>query len=506
MSRAPLIPLGADAQRRAGDVDAPPAVAARPVLRAARRRLRLVVAVCVVGLVPAAPAHAAYPTWSAPAAGTAPTLYQGTLTFTALGFPSSATYSIALDGPTTISVTTRLTDGTSNNNIVAAGPWGSAFGATEAGDGLYVQQATSAANTTVKTTIDFPTPLAPGNWGLAIGDIDVERVVVGGLDAASTPLTGAQLQGSVPDASLPFNQTTGAFSSSVTWDASTRTLIGSSGSSARAAWLQPSTTLSRFTVDQCQKTGTPPVCKADSGSNSLRIWVGVQVHTITATVTHAAGGAAAEGATVQLIGPTGTVLASSVIGASGSYAFPAAYAQPGYRVRVTAPTGFSVSGTDETVVNLTADTTVAFQVARTPEPDTPAVATAVTPTPVTPATPARESGADDTAAIGRTRKRTPTQVATPVDTTGAGTVTQHGTARWDGGDARTVCRSQRVVRRAAEITLVCRLNTQARLALGRQALQLRLVTVFTARDGTRTRKVQTLTLARFTPSTTAVTG
>lgn len=112
----------------------------------------------------------------------------------------------------------------------------------------------------------------------------------------------------------------------------------------------------------------------------------------------------------------------------------------------------------------------------------------------------------DTAAIGRTRKRTPTQVATPVSTTGAGTVTQHGTARWDGGDARTVCRSKRVVRRAAKVTLVCRLNSKARLALGRQALQLRLVTVFTARDGTRTRKVQTLTLARFTPSATAVTG
>lgn len=116
------------------------------------------------------------------------------------------------------------------------------------------------------------------------------------------------------------------------------------------------------------------------------------------------------------------------------------------------------------------------------------------------------SGQPDTAAIGRARKRTPTQVATPVSTTGAGTVTQHGTARWDGGDARTVCRSQRVVRRAAKVTLVCRLHTQARLALRRQALQLRLVTVFTARDGTRTRKVQTITLARFTPSATAVTG
>lgn len=450
-----------------------------------RRSILLVAAVAVaVGLASPVGAQAAYPTWSEPVEGPAPALFSGTLTFGVLGFPASATYTVGLNGPSTITSRTRLTSDSASENIVAESPWGRRYGATIAGDGLRVRQDTSEADTPIRTTIAFAGTVRPGAWGFAIGDVDVDRVVVGGTNAAGA-LTGEELQGSVPTGEVVFSQTTGDLvPDAVAWNIATRAFTGAgSSASGTGVWLQPGVDVSTVTVDQCRREtiGDPPGCRTSGSNSSTRIWVGVRSQRLTATVATTAGDAV-PAATLRLFDASGTLLATETTDAAGAHVFPRVYAVGGYRLAMTAPDGYVIVGSAETTVDLTEDRSAAFSVERT------------------------ASRVRKTEVVGRFR------VATTVTVTGPGRLLQRGTVvtpnrrvRVANRRVRVACVVERTVRRSGSVRLVCTLNRPARLLLRTRDLRVQLVTVYAA-DGVERRATRTVRIPRFDPTPRPVTG
>lgn len=109
----------------------------------------------------------------------------------------------------------------------------------------------------------------------------------------------------------------------------------------------------------------------------------------------------------------------------------------------------------------------------------------------------------------------PDALRTRVRVTGPGTVRQQATAtgaaelsRAAGSARWSVCSDTTPVRVAGVVTITCPLSTRARAALRTRALRTRVTTTFIGADGTRSRAVRTVTLARVLPraARTAVAG
>lgn len=133
---------------------------------------------------------------------------------------------------------------------------------------------------------------------------------------------------------------------------------------------------------------------------------------------------------------------------------------------------------------------------------------AVSPTPTSTSTPTPTPTPATTPPVARVTATAQSglfTVDTRVQVDGGGVLTQVGT-RSTGGRRVTTCQTRRTVSQAGTVALDCLLDARARLALRSGPIRLRLVTVFTAQDGSTSRHVRTVVVRSYTPRPEPVTG
>jgi hypothetical protein len=216
-----------------------------------------------------------------------------------------------------------------------ATPPGEAFGSSRDREYLNLRPRADRSTTPSTTTYTFERPTPSGGWALVLGDIDADRAVVTARGADGLLLSGAELgwQGG-------FNYCTGAGSPSCqgvpedepTWDPATGELLGNPGAadtSGAAGSFRPTAPITTLTIEFYQRSGFPV----------YQTWLASQARDITGTVDLVNPAGATQGvlpgATLTLLGPDGTGLATATSDASGQYVFPGYVAAPGYRVELT---------------------------------------------------------------------------------------------------------------------------------------------------------------------------
>jgi protocatechuate 3,4-dioxygenase beta subunit len=244
------------------------------------------------------------------------------------GFPAATVTSDARGGVGVISGASSW--------LGPATPPGEAFGSGRDRESLDLRPRADRSTTPSTTTYTFERPTPSGGWALVLGDIDADRAVVTARGADGLLLSGAQLgwQGG-------FNYCTGAGSPSCqgapedepTWDPATGELLGNPGAaetSGAAGWFRPTAPIATLTIEFYQRSGFPV----------YQTWLASQARDITGTVDLVDPGGVTQGglpgATLTLLGPDGTELATATSDVSGQYIFPGYVAAPGYRVELTA--------------------------------------------------------------------------------------------------------------------------------------------------------------------------
>ena len=287
-----------------------------------------------------------YPEWTITPSGSVGEDAQdhvGTVTFGVMAFPEGGTFTnvkTADDGQPV-----RL----GSSDVIAQGtPWGSVFGSS-AGSRYLSVRVTRSTGTVATATYEFSRPLPPGSWGFTLGDIDVDQAAVRARTGTGELLSGAEIAGSVGNASVPFNFLGTASLTLPQWlpTAVGGMLRGFNGQDGEtegdAGWFMPSRPVQQLTVTfQAQAGG---------GSPSYRTWFAVVAHPITGTVLREDTGKAVEGDVLTLTDPDGNVLDVTTSDANGNYAFPNVYAQPGYTVTMRPPPGLTTVGPSKLTVS-----------------------------------------------------------------------------------------------------------------------------------------------------------
>jgi len=208
---------------------------------------------------------------------------------------------------------------------------------------------------TATVTVTFAAPVPAGVLGFVVGDIDVDKVTISGVRSDGAPVTGAELVGAAfnycdaIDASPDCSGASAPFALPL-WDPSSMTVVGDdTESDGAAAWFQPSVAISTLTFLYEGNPGWVP---------SFRLWFTALAAPVTGTVSFIEG-AASTPVTVELVGPDGSVVASTTTAADGSYVFDPALAVSGYLVRVVVPDGLAVAGANPVTVDLTTGSAVA---------------------------------------------------------------------------------------------------------------------------------------------------
>jgi len=212
--------------------------------------------------------------------------------------------------------------------LAGSTPPGGVYGSSR--DQAYVNLRPQAdrATTPSTTTYTFERPTPAGGWAFVVGDIDADSVVVSARGDDGQPLSAAELgwQGA-------FNYCQGAGTPSCTdtdvptWDPATGTLTGNAAATdtnGASGWFQPTVPVTSLTIVFSWRSGFPV----------YQTWFASLARDVTGTVT-LDDDSPLEGATLTLLGPDGTALATTTSAADGNYAFEGYTAAPGYRVELT---------------------------------------------------------------------------------------------------------------------------------------------------------------------------
>ncbi|MGF0118458.1 MSCRAMM family protein [Promicromonospora sp. Marseille-Q5078] len=212
--------------------------------------------------------------------------------------------------------------------LAASTPPGAEYGSSRNQPYVNLRPQADRATAPSTTTYAFDRPTPAGGWAFVLGDIDADSAVISALGEDGQPLSAEELgwQGA-------FNYCQGAGTPSCTdtdvptWDPATGTLTGNptaTDTNGASGWFQPTVPVTSLTIVFSWRSGFPV----------YQTWFASLARDVTGTVALDDGGPL-EGATLTLLGPDGTALATTTSGADGTYAFEAYTAAPGYRVELT---------------------------------------------------------------------------------------------------------------------------------------------------------------------------
>ncbi|MFC9786960.1 carboxypeptidase-like regulatory domain-containing protein [Rhodococcus sp. NPDC127528] len=313
------------------------------------RRMKSAVLLAAVGVL-ASPFSAAADTvdgggggWGALTLTGASQAYTGTLALGG-GFPAAT---ISSDSKSAAGVQSGA-----STYLNSATPVGAKYGSSQGKQYLNLRPKENNANAPSTTTYTFDSPTPAGGWTFVLGDIDADRVAISATDA-----TGAAVPASGLGFRSAFNYCGGSPSPCPAnpdvpvWDGAGG-LIGNAGAQdtdGAAAWFEPTVPLKTLTFTYHWRNGLP----------LYQTWFASLAHDISGTVTGcpSAGGTAAAGVSVELVGPAGQRLAKTVTGADGTYSFTGFTAAPGYKVEATAPSGCVLVGASKPADLSTGDVT-----------------------------------------------------------------------------------------------------------------------------------------------------
>ena len=313
----------------------------------ARTGLHLLIVLAAVAavavLAPAAGAAGAYARWSLDSSGGAGR-ETGTVSFGVLGAPR-ATFTSSVTGS---EAAPELLELTADDVIAATSAWGRVLGASTGRQYLWTKHLANAATLTRTTTYTFATPMLPGAFYVALGDIDYDEVDVTAKDPSGVALTGRQIRGGVTRASFNFTYPAESLGAVVVLRAGGVSLSAPTSpvDDGIAAWLRPSRAVATLTTVSHRADDWPE-------QSTVRTWMAVMAHAVRGRVTvatQARRGVA--GAVVRLRSADGRLLGRTRTAADGSFAFPRVYAADGYRLRVAAPTGYELVGDGLAIVDL----------------------------------------------------------------------------------------------------------------------------------------------------------
>lgn len=330
------------------------------VMKKAAAVVVAVLFVAVTGAVPlaASPSVTAspigvYPSWTLTPADPTAQNHSGTIGFDVVGL-SDASFTVqksVADGEDT----SLLTSDGAGEWMTTETPFGAVFGPS--GPSSTVEFLQTRVDTqyfeTISTTIfTFDSPTLAGTLGFAIGDIDLDQVVISATDATGAAVTGVELGGNVFNfCDVVIDRPSDCDGSSApyalpTWDLASRTVSYPTleDTDGAIAWFRPSTEISTLTF-------TFSGDLENSGSPSYRLWLAGLASSVGGQVTFP-DGAAVIPVDVQLFAPDGSLIATAATNAIGSFSFAQVVAVPGYTIAVTAPNGFSVSGNSTEVLDL----------------------------------------------------------------------------------------------------------------------------------------------------------
>ncbi|ROS75387.1 hypothetical protein [Cellulomonas sp. PhB143] len=210
------------------------------------------------------------------------------------------------------------------------------------------------------TTYTFATPTPVGTWGVNLGDVDAERLVVSALGADGLPVAAADLgfgppysycaasprSSSCSGQAAPYaTPTVVPAATSVTVEDPLCPTIDATrcDTQGAAAFFVPTVPLTSLTITSTQKQGLP----------AYQTWFATLRGTITGAVAPACP--LEDPPSVELLSADGAVVATAAVGDDGSYAFGPLARGVGYTVRVdpgTLPAGAASTPRDLGVLDL----------------------------------------------------------------------------------------------------------------------------------------------------------
>ena len=269
------------------------------------------------------------------AAAGAANAYTGTITLP-IGFPA-VTYtsdSRALGGAQVSSgASTWIPTGTL---------FGSEFGSSQGKPYISFGPKSNDATSPSTTTYTFATATPVGGWGMVLGDIDAERLVISGTDATGAAIPAAQLGLTTFNYCVTTSGPTSCAAGSPVPVATTSAASISvedplcpvqgafCNTSGEAASLIPTVVVKTLTVVSNWKQGLP----------AYQTWFATTAHSISGTVT--TDFPVTTPISTQLVTPDGTVAATAPVSAGGAFSFPVVAGRADYTVRAdpaTIPTG-----------------------------------------------------------------------------------------------------------------------------------------------------------------------
>ena len=194
-----------------------------------------------------------YPAWTITPEDPEAQNHSGTIDFDIPGFPD-ATYTVEKsisDGDDT----ELATADDSGDWLTADTPFGAVFGASGPSTSIQFLKTRVGDETTATTTITFASPVPANLLGFAVGDIDVDQVVIGGTAADGSALTGEQLAGATfnfCDVAEPKPESCEGVDAPFavpTWNTATRTVSdpADEDSDGASAWFRPTVSISSLT-------------------------------------------------------------------------------------------------------------------------------------------------------------------------------------------------------------------------------------------------------------------
>lgn len=298
-----------------------------------------------VGPAAAAPGDG-YADWTLGGTGGA---YTASATALATGFPTASL--------TSTSRATAQVFGGASSWLPASSSFGTRFGSSQDREYLSLRPAADNAGSPSTTTITFDVPAPVGGWGLALGDVDAETLVVTGTDADGDPVTGAGLglvsSFSACDASprasacsgltAPYavpTATTGATSVTLA-DPLCPTVGERCDTTGAAGWFSPTVPVRSLTVTSTWKQGFP----------TYQLWLASAEQAVSGSVT-APCTSDRDGVRVEALRPDGSVAASDTTGADGAWSLGGLLGTDDWRLRVVPATGADVDGAATTDLDL----------------------------------------------------------------------------------------------------------------------------------------------------------
>ena len=299
------------------------------------RKVAALLAGALAAVLAAAPSFALIDRWAAwsPVEGT-PNAFRLAMAQRSPGFPAAT---VSSDSRSPVQVASGA-----SSSLGPGTPPGAKYG-TSAGNPYLVLRAradTPTGSSTTTYTFDAPTP--DTGWGFVLGDIDADQVALSATDATGAAVATAEIDSWFAGT---FNYAGRA--DQPTWSTTTATLAGNAAAldtDGAAGWFEPDIRLTSLTLTFTRRAGFPV----------YQTWFVSRARPVGGTVEDVStvGECPPGDATLRLLSPSGTALATTTPAADGSYSFGELATQAGYTVRLDVPAGCAVLGpTEQTVSN-----------------------------------------------------------------------------------------------------------------------------------------------------------